>query len=48
MTVTNAGNILGGPVKYGVDLGGGGLVTNTGSIVGGEDGIRIQNANGRW
>ena len=45
-TVTNAGRISSGPVNYAVTLDGGGSVKNTGSLVGGEDGIRIQGALG--
>ena len=43
-TVTNHASISG--VAYGVGLGHGGLVTNTGSISGGEDGVIIQGAIG--
>jgi hypothetical protein len=43
-TVTNHSMISG--VAYGVGLGHGGLVTNTGSITGGEDGVIIQGAIG--
>ncbi|HXR90523.1 MAG TPA: hypothetical protein VN750_09590 [Steroidobacteraceae bacterium] len=43
-TVANAGRISG--TGYGVALDAGGRVTNTGSIVGGEDGVKIQGAIG--
>jgi hypothetical protein len=43
-TVTNDGTISG--VAYGVGLAAGGLVTNTSSITGGEDGVTVQGAIG--
>jgi hypothetical protein len=43
-TVTNSGTITG--QAYGVALDAGGMVTNTKSIIGGEDGVRVQNAIG--
>jgi hypothetical protein len=43
-TVANAGQIRG--TGYGVALDAGGRVTNTGSIVGGEDGVKIQGGIG--
>jgi hypothetical protein len=43
-TVTNHSTISG--AAYGVGLGAGGLVTNTSSILGGEDGVTVQGAIG--
>jgi hypothetical protein len=46
-TVTNGGTIIGGlALGYGIDLGAGGVVTNTGSINGAEDAIRISGGRG--
>jgi hypothetical protein len=46
-TVTNGGTIAVSGGGYGVHLAGGGAVTNSGSVTGGEDGVLIEGAPGQ-